>query len=161
MPARLDLLFETRAPNFTSPHPRHPSITQNNIPANNPLHISSPTPTLPHSRLTTMDPSPLSHLPRELRDLIYEFTFTPCKSDQKISLLPGVLHIDHPLTKTCTQIRRETLSLYYSMTCFNAHLQDGPPTPLVGWMRRIGPELVLGVREVNVWVSSFPLSPTY
>lgn len=94
-----------------------------------------------------MDTSPISLLPRELRDIIYEHVFT---TPYAVTLQSE--HIEHPLTKTCSQLRRETLFMYFSLTRFNAHLDDGPPTPLARWLKTIGPELALRVEEINVWV---------
>lgn len=57
----------------------------------------------------------------------------------------------HPLTRTCRQMRRETLSMYLSLTPFNSHLDDRPATPLAHWLRGIGLNLCLLLREVNIW----------
>ncbi|KAK4508788.1 hypothetical protein PRZ48_002527 [Zasmidium cellare] len=93
-----------------------------------------------------MDSSPFMLLSRELRDMIYEYTFT---SDYAVKLQTN--QIQHPLTRTCVELRRETLDLYFSLTSFNAHLDDGPPTPLIKWMKTMGPEAVLRVKEINIW----------
>lgn len=95
-----------------------------------------------------MDSSPFSTLPRELRDLIYLHTFTT-HSDRAITLQHG--EIQHPLTRTCRTLREETLALYFSLTRFNAHLDDGPATPLARWLVAMGKEQCLGLREVNIW----------
>ena len=93
-----------------------------------------------------MDASGLSALSPELRNLIYEFLFT---SNYAVTLACG--KIMHPLTRTCRQIRHETLSMYLSLTPFNSHLDDRPATPLAHWLRGIGPDLCVLLREVNIW----------
>lgn len=103
-----------------------------------------------------MESSSLALLPRELRDIIYQYTFT---SPYAVTLQPG--HIQHPLTKTCSQLRRETIILYYSLTRFNAHLDDGPATPLVNWLANTSNnELIFRVEEINIWVINRLSSPT-
>jgi hypothetical protein len=62
--------------------------------------------------------------------------------------------VQHALTRTCRRIRTESLGLYYSLTRFNAHLDDGPATPLAAWLRVLGPDLTVLVNEINVWVRS-------
>lgn len=42
--------------------------------------------------------------------------------------------------------------MFYSSSRFNAHLDDGPSTPLAAWFRALGPEIVQNIHEVNVWV---------
>jgi len=93
-----------------------------------------------------MDASGLSALSPELRNLIYEFLFT---SNYAVTLAHG--KIMHPLTRTCRQMRHETLTMYLSLTPFNSHLDDQPATPLAHWLRGIGPDLCLLLREVNIW----------
>ncbi|KAK3113342.1 hypothetical protein LTR53_009464 [Teratosphaeriaceae sp. CCFEE 6253] len=94
-----------------------------------------------------MDASPLARLSPELRNLIYDHCFdTP---HQAITLKPGL--IQPALALTCRQLRRETLQLYYTLARFNAHLDDGPATPLAHWFTILGRENVLLLREVNVW----------
>ena len=41
--------------------------------------------------------------------------------------------------------------MYLSLTPFNAHLDDGPTLPLARWLKTIGPDLCLLLREVNIW----------
>ncbi|KAK5128993.1 hypothetical protein LTR85_000326 [Meristemomyces frigidus] len=93
-----------------------------------------------------MEASPLARLSPELRNAIWEFAFT---SNYAITLQTGGMQ--HALTKTCHQIRRETLGMYYSIARLNAHLDDGPATPLAQWLRRIGREHCLLLCEVNIW----------
>lgn len=93
-----------------------------------------------------MDASTLTRLSPEIRNLVYEFLFT---TDYAVTLKTG--RIQHPLTLTCRQVRRETLGMYLSLTPFNAHLDDRPAIPLARWLRTIGPELCLLLREVNIW----------
>ncbi|KAF7189745.1 hypothetical protein HII31_08852 [Pseudocercospora fuligena] len=95
-----------------------------------------------------MDSSQLSRLPPEIRDQIYHTLFT---SKYAVTLQSG--HVQHPLTITCRQIRQETLAMYYALTRFNAHLDDGPATPLAKWLTTLGPKLTLILGEVNIWVS--------
>ncbi|KAM3415718.1 hypothetical protein BST61_g9232 [Cercospora zeina] len=93
-----------------------------------------------------MELSPLYRLSPELRNQIYEQVFTSryavTLQDQKCQ---------HALTRTCRQIRREALAMYYSLTSFNAHLDDGPATPLTKWMKVLGPETVCAIERINVW----------
>ncbi|KAK4569513.1 hypothetical protein LTR86_003276 [Recurvomyces mirabilis] len=93
-----------------------------------------------------MESSSLIQLSPELRNQIYAFVFN---TPYAVTLQPGLTQ--HPLTKTCRQLRRETLKMYYSLTCFNAHLDDGPATPLAKWLSDLGREKCLLLREVNVW----------
>lgn len=96
----------------------------------------------------TMNHSPLLRLSAELRNVIYEHTFT---SQYAVTLCSG--KVQHPLTKTCRQIRHETLPMYYAVTKFNAHLDDGPATPLAKWLKTQAPELVLCMNGLVIWVS--------
>ncbi|KAF2212439.1 hypothetical protein CERZMDRAFT_84777 [Cercospora zeae-maydis SCOH1-5] len=93
-----------------------------------------------------MELSPLYRLSPELRNQIYEQVFSSryavTLQDQKCQ---------HALTKTCRQMRRETLAMYYSLTSFNAHLDDGPATPLTTWIKVLGPETVCAIERINVW----------
>ena len=98
------------------------------------------------SCMVDMEASLLYRLPAELRDLVYEYVF---ESKYAIKLEHG--SIQHPLTKTCRQLRAETLPMYYSMTRFNAHLDDGPATRLCDWLKTLGSEQCLLLREVNMW----------
>lgn len=41
--------------------------------------------------------------------------------------------------------------MYYAATCFSAHLDDGPVTPLANWFQAIGREAILLIREVEVF----------
>jgi hypothetical protein len=93
-----------------------------------------------------MDASPLAILAPELRNHIYAFVFD---SEYAITLQSN--GTQHALTKTCRQLRRETLELYYTLSTLNAHLDDGPSTPLANWLRRIGRSNVLFLNEINVW----------
>ncbi|KAF2773575.1 hypothetical protein EJ03DRAFT_101705 [Teratosphaeria nubilosa] len=93
-----------------------------------------------------MDTSSFSVLSPELRNLIYEFTFY-----NQYSTTLQTSKIQHPLTKCCRQLRQETLGLYYSCTRYNAHLDDGPATPLATWLKAIGREQCLLLDEVNIW----------
>ena len=94
-----------------------------------------------------MDGSILARLSPELRNRVYEYVFT---SDYAVTLRKGLAQ--HALTKTCRQIRQETMPMYMSLTRFNAHLDDGPATPLARWLRAVGPEMALLIAEINVWV---------
>ena len=93
-----------------------------------------------------MDSSLLTRLSPEIRNAIYEHVFT---TDYAITLKTG--GIQHPLTTTCRQLRAESLGMYLALTCFNAHLDDGPATPLANWLRTIGAEKCLLLRDVNIW----------
>ncbi|KAF2722187.1 hypothetical protein K431DRAFT_284131 [Polychaeton citri CBS 116435] len=93
-----------------------------------------------------MDTSPFIRLSPELRNLIYEYTFT---SRYKHHLTDG--NCQHSLTKTCRQIRQEALGMFYTHTRFNAHLDDRPPAPLLSWLKVIGLHSCLLIRELNIW----------
>lgn len=41
--------------------------------------------------------------------------------------------------------------MFYSLTRFNAHLDDGPSTPLLRWVRGLDPQLLLVINELNIW----------
>lgn len=41
--------------------------------------------------------------------------------------------------------------MYLGLTPFNAHLDDLPAMPLANWLRTIGAEKCLLLREVNIW----------
>lgn len=93
-----------------------------------------------------MECSSLARLSPEIRNAIYEFAFI---SNYAVTLKDnGILH---PLTSTCRQIRSETLGMYLTLTSFNAHLDDGPATPLAQWLKTLGPERCLLLHEVNIW----------
>ena len=82
----------------------------------------------------------------ELRNLIYEYCFTSAYAvtlQDKSTL--------HPLTSTCRHLRSETLSMYLALTTFNAHLDDGPATPLAHWLQTLGRDRCLLLGEVNIW----------
>lgn len=69
-----------------------------------------------------MDASPLGSLPPELRNRIYELTAI---SDQPHNLMTG----DPPLTRTCRQIRTESLKLYSATSRLpSPHHRRLPPT---------------------------------
>ncbi|CAK3898450.1 Hypothetical predicted protein [Lecanosticta acicola] len=92
----------------------------------------------------------LSRLSPELRNLIYEHAFT---SPYAVTLPPAspTRHHQHPLTLTCRAIRHESLPMYYFLTDFNAHLDDGPATPLAKWLKVLGPDLVACIGQINIW----------
>lgn len=95
--------------------------------------------------------SPFFTLPRELRDHIYNLTFTnPYATTLSLSPTPTTT-ILHPLTRVSRLLRQETLQLSLNLTRFNAHLDDGPATPLANWLRALGPEKCLWLREVGIW----------
>lgn len=93
-----------------------------------------------------MEHSVFARLSPELRNRIFSHTFS---SDFAVTLHDG--NTQHALTKTCRQIRVESLSMYHAMTRFNAHLEDAPVTPVVHWLQSIGQEASLLVREINLW----------
>lgn len=41
--------------------------------------------------------------------------------------------------------------MFYSMTRFNAHLEDGPTTPLTKWLRGLNPQNIDLIKELNIW----------
>ncbi|TKA50475.1 hypothetical protein B0A55_12950, partial [Friedmanniomyces simplex] len=93
-----------------------------------------------------MDTSPFARLSPELRNTIYEFAFD---SNYAVTLQRNATQ--NGIMRTCRQIRHETLGMYYSLSRFNAHLDDGPLTPLARWLEVLGRDLCLLLREVNVW----------
>lgn len=93
-----------------------------------------------------MDSSPLARLSPELRNTIYHHAFT---TPYAVTLQPH--HIQHPLTRACTQLRRESLSMFYALARFNAHLDDGPADPLARWLKTLGADRCVLLRELNVW----------
>ncbi|GAB1727816.1 hypothetical protein NU195Hw_g2137t1 [Hortaea werneckii] len=93
-----------------------------------------------------MDNSPLLRLSPELRNAIYEHLFDDAYA---ITLQDG--KTQQALTKTCRKLREECLGMYYSLVRLNAHLDDGPATPLARWMETIGRENCLLLNEVNIW----------
>ncbi|KAK5684036.1 hypothetical protein LTS10_003900 [Elasticomyces elasticus] len=93
-----------------------------------------------------MDDSPFARLSPELRNAIYEAAFN---TEYAITLQDNA--IQHGITRTCRQLRRETLHMYYSLARFNAHLDDGPTAPLARWLEVLGRDNCLLLREVNVW----------
>lgn len=93
-----------------------------------------------------METSSFLLLSAELRNLVYWHTFS-----SKYSVEFGKVDIQHPLTRTSKQIRYESLAMYYALTRFNAHLRDGPVTPLIHWIHTIGREAFLLVREIRLW----------
>lgn len=95
-----------------------------------------------------METSPLASLPPELRNAIYTHLFTPLTTYAH-TLRPKA--ITHPISQTCRQLRRETQTMYFSSIKFNAHLDDGPITPLAQWLKAIGRTQCEALREVNVW----------
>ena len=93
-----------------------------------------------------MEASDLTRLSPEIRNTIYEYVFV---SQYAITLQSH--GIQHPLTTTCRQLRDETLGMFLSLTSFNAHLDDGPVTPVARWLRAIGPDRCLLLHELNIW----------
>jgi hypothetical protein len=95
-----------------------------------------------------MDNSPLLRLAPELRNLIYTFVFT---SQYAVTLHDGATQPG--LTKTCAQIRRESLSMYFATTRLNAHFIRSVD-PLLHFWQSLGTDLVLRTNEVCIWVSN-------
>lgn len=84
-------------------------------------------------------------LPTELRLEIYTHLFT---SPYSTTLTTPTLH---PLLRTSRLLRQEALPVFLSLTNFNAHLDDGPPTPLARWLVTLGKQKCLWLRQVRVW----------
>lgn len=102
--------------------------------------------------VTHMDFSPFARLSPELRNKIYEHVF--CSSNRfRVSLGPasGPNNAQSPLTRTCRQMRQESLHMYLANTRFSAHLDDGPITPLIRWFEAIGPEAIALLPQVAVF----------
>lgn len=98
-----------------------------------------------------MESSYFARLSPELRNEIYERVFTSSRSRKSLGPRPGLLDAQHPLTRTCRQIRSESLHMSYAATCFSAHLDDGPIAPLATWFQSIGRDAILLIREVEVF----------
>ena len=94
-----------------------------------------------------MEASPLYRLSPELRNHIYEHVFT-----SKYAVTLQDQKCQHALTRTCKQLRHETLAMYYATTSLNAHLDDGPAKPLTNWLKVIGSGAVCEIDRINVWV---------
>lgn len=97
-----------------------------------------------------MDASLFARLSPELRNQIYELSYT---LPNRVSLGPatGPINAQSALTRTCRQVRRESLLIYYTQARFSAHLNDGPISPLIDWYRAIGPQACLLIPEINVF----------
>lgn len=66
-----------------------------------------------------MDKSPLNRLSAELRNRIYDLVFEE-NFDLHITSPRDSHNLQHPLTRTCRQIREETIFVYLSRTKFEA-----------------------------------------
>ncbi|KAI5370771.1 hypothetical protein Slin14017_G016500 [Septoria linicola] len=93
-----------------------------------------------------MEASALYRLSPELRNHIYEHVFS-----SKYAVTLQDQKCQHALTQTCKQLRHETLAMYYSLTSFNAHLDDGPATPLIKWLEVLGAGTVCRIDRINIW----------
>ncbi|GAB7359975.1 hypothetical protein MBLNU230_g7499t1 [Neophaeotheca triangularis] len=93
-----------------------------------------------------MDNSPMASLSAELRNHIYSYIF-----DDKYATALANGKTQHAICQTSRQLRQETLAMYYANTRFNAHLDDGPSTPLVQWLSHMDREMILSVREISLW----------
>lgn len=93
-----------------------------------------------------MEASIFTRLSPEIRNIVWQYSLS---SQYAITLRSNA--ILHPLTSTCRQIRDETLEMYLDLTSFNAHLDDGPATPLAQWLQTMGSAACLLLREVNIW----------
>lgn len=97
-----------------------------------------------------MDVSHLMRLPPEIRNLIYEHVF---RSPFAVTMSDQA--IEHSLTRTCKKVRAESLTMFFTMTSFNAHLADGPVAPLVRWLQVLKSENVLAIKQLHLWVSDW------
>lgn len=88
----------------------------------------------------------LTRLSPELRNRIYEYSFA---SNYAITLRSRC--VEHPLTKVCRRLRSECRGMYYALSRFNAHLDDGPAYPLATWLKSLGRDRTLLLNEVNIW----------
>ena len=102
-----------------------------------------------------MDRSPLARLAPEIRNRIYEYTFS---SIYAVTLRSGAC--EHPLTQTCAQIRFETLQMFFATGTFNAHLDDDHTTSLAAWLSALGSEKLHWVNKIQIWVGDVALSLT-
>jgi hypothetical protein len=93
-----------------------------------------------------MDRSPLLRLAPELRTLIYTFVLT---SEYAVTLHDGATQPG--LTKTCVQIRRESLPMYFATTRLNAHFVSRVD-PLLHFWQSLGTDMVLRMNELCIWV---------
>lgn len=85
-------------------------------------------------------------LSAELRNQIYSYIF-----DNKYAIALADGKIQHPICQTSRQLRQETLAMYHANTRFNAHLDDGPATPLVNWLSHMDREIIPSIQEISLW----------
>ena len=76
-----------------------------------------------------MDDSPLNNLSAELRNRIYNFTI---QATHPAELYDGDLNI----SRTCKQIRQESLMLYYSTTQFHLDMLPHGLPKVIRWLAR-------------------------
>jgi hypothetical protein len=88
-------------------------------------------------------------LPPEIRNLIYEHVF---RSPFAVTMSDQA--IEHSLTRTCRKVRAESLTMFFTMTSFNAHLADGPVAPLMRWLQALKSENALAIKQLHLWVSN-------
>ncbi|KAK4553895.1 hypothetical protein LTR86_009070 [Recurvomyces mirabilis] len=85
---------------------------------------------------TTMEKSPLSRLPPELRNQIYAIVFDKIRTVYIGKPKPFGPYVFHALTRTCRQLRSETLLLSFGELEVRAHRS---PRPLISWLTDLGP----------------------
>ncbi|KAK5117797.1 hypothetical protein LTR85_008772 [Meristemomyces frigidus] len=103
-----------------------------------------------------MENSPLNRISPELRNRIYELVFTP---EREVECLDSgaVGNIQHPLTKTCRQIRAETLMMDYANTHYSSpgsyywDQDDGGGEELSVWLKKIGPQACSTIRSLHAF----------
>ncbi|EMC94833.1 hypothetical protein BAUCODRAFT_141096 [Baudoinia panamericana UAMH 10762] len=93
-----------------------------------------------------MEASPFARLSPELRNLIYEYAFA-----SKYAVTLEHNRIQPGISRTCRRIREESLTMYYASTTFNAHLDDGPTTPVSRWLTHIGHWHSLLLQRLQIW----------
>ena len=80
--------------------------------------------------------SSFSSLPPELRNQIYKLVLV---SGHRITLFRPHSLVQPALTKTCRQIRRESLGIYYSRNSFYGRIIDYDPTMYIKWRKVASP----------------------
>lgn len=100
-----------------------------------------------------MDRSPLARLSPELRNHIYKYVFQPCRLVYLGEYWrPGPEELQHPLTRTCRQLRAETLAMNMAYTTFYFE-KTYDRSALCVWLRAIGPETVVNLRRFGDFIS--------
>lgn len=109
-------------------------------------------------------------LPRELRDHIYELALVDRETTRqhegaRIPIRAGSYSVQPALTKTCRQVREETLVIYYGFNTFYSMIEwDASQSAfimepgLVNWLKSIGPDNTSKITDLNLlWRGLTPI----